>query len=58
MPIEIRELIIKTEIRTTSPDSTGMHNMHEDDFTSLKMQLLESCKRMITEINRKTRYNR
>lgn len=58
MPIEIRELIIKTEIRTMSSDSTDRHSLHEDDFASLKMQLLESCKRMISEVNRKTRYNR
>ncbi|MFT5890105.1 MAG: hypothetical protein ACI9Y7_000194 [Dokdonia sp.] len=57
MPIEIRELIIKTEIRTTI-DSNVTKEIQEEDISALKLQLLESCKRMISDQNRKTHFNR
>lgn len=57
MPIEIRELIIKTEIRTTI-DSNESKPLCEDDISALKLALLESCKRMISDQNRKTHFNR
>ncbi|MEP0264348.1 DUF5908 family protein [Dokdonia sp.] len=58
MPIEIRELTIKTEIRTTMSDATVTKSISEEDFTVLKLQLLDSCKRMISDVNRRTKYNR
>lgn len=58
MPIEIRELTIKTEIRTTMSDTTETKSISEEDFSVLKLQLLESCKRMISDVNRRVKYNR
>ena len=57
MPIEIRELIIKTEVRTTI-DSTIENDKKAEDFMAMKLELLESCKRMISDLNKKTHFNR
>ena len=46
MPIEIRELIIKTEIASANSHSTAVQ---EQDLSLLKKQLLEECKRIIVE---------
>ncbi|NDI99684.1 hypothetical protein GWA97_11405 [Flavobacterium sp. LaA7.5] len=47
MPIEIRELIIKTEI------TSGKHNpqaiLKEKDLQALKKQMLEECRRIVAE---------
>jgi hypothetical protein len=45
MPVEIRELIIKTEI--TSNRNQSPHAFNEKSMEKLKEQLLEECKRII-----------
>lgn len=56
MPIEIRELIIKTEI--SSRNKVNDVSIKETEFYHLKKQLLEECKRMITEKTKKNSYKR
>ncbi|MEE4000446.1 DUF5908 family protein [Tenacibaculum sp. FZY0031] len=55
MPVEIRELVIKTQIITEKEQSTSFE---EQDFNVLKEELMEMCKRMLTEGVRKTNYRR
>ncbi|KAF2507503.1 hypothetical protein E0W72_11535 [Flavobacterium arcticum] len=47
MPIEIRELIIKTEIVSAGHNPRAM--VKEKDLQELKKQMLEECKRIFTE---------
>ena len=47
MPIEIRELVIKTEIKSIHENSGSKRNAH--DMSKLKNEVLEICKRMISE---------
>ena len=47
MPIEIRELIIKTEI--ASAGNTAQAMLKEKDLQALKRQMLEECRRIVTE---------
>jgi hypothetical protein len=56
MPIEIRELIIRTEVRT----NMGAHNplIEEDDLSNLKDDILTACKRMILEKTKKNQFKR
>jgi len=56
MPIEIRELIIKTEIssRVSFNDTT----IKEAETHLLKKQLLEECRRMIAERTKKNSHKR
>jgi len=56
MPIEIRELIIKTEISSASRNNTG--GLKEKDLSAMKKQLLEECKRIISQNTPKTGYKR
>lgn len=56
MPIEIRELIIKTEI--SSRDKQAATSIKEEDIYFLKKQLLEECKRLISEKTKKNSYKR
>lgn len=56
MPIEIRELIIKTEIFSGTKHSPS--SIKEEDIVFFKKQLLEECKRMISEKTKKHNYKR
>lgn len=56
MPIEIRELVIKTEIKTVHENVHTKRNMH--DTSILKNEVLESCRRMISEAQKREKYNR
>jgi Family of unknown function (DUF5908) len=56
MPIEIRELIIRTEI--SSRDKTDDTPIKEAEMYLLKKQLLEECKRLIAEKTKRTLYKR
>ncbi len=56
MPVEIRELIIKTEVRST-PGTTSSENSMED-LNVWRKQLLEECRRMVLEVTKKNKYNR
>tara|TARA_R110002050_G_scaffold261556_1_gene401625 strand:- start:109320 stop:109487 length:168 start_codon:yes stop_codon:yes gene_type:complete len=55
MPVEIRELIIKTEIRTEDVYRTSLNNI---DLNLFKNELLEDCKRMILDTNKRINYKR
>lgn len=55
MPIEIREIIIRTEIVT---GGSGKNSSREKETGQLKRQLLEECKRMLAENNRKNLHKR
>lgn len=56
MPIEIRELIIKTEI-LVNETSQGL-SIKEKELNMLKNQLLEELKRIASEQNKKKTYKR
>jgi len=46
MPVEIRELIIKTEISTANQNSKA--GINEQEITALKKELLDECKRIVS----------
>jgi hypothetical protein len=52
MPVEIRELIVKTEITSGNKGSSAFTKQLE--LNMMKKQILEECKRMIAE---KTKQN-
>ena len=52
MPVEVRELVIKTEIVTT--DKAAQSQMQSKDITELKNELLEACRKMLTAQHRRT----
>ena len=56
MPIEIRELIIKTEIVSTNTKHSAVAKDRE--LSILRKQLLEECKRLIAEKNQENTYKR
>jgi len=45
MPIEIREIIIKTEVRQGVPNNNLL--TQKEDLNKLRNQLLQECKKMI-----------
>ncbi|WP_159439320.1 DUF5908 family protein [Tenacibaculum agarivorans] len=55
MPVEIRELIIKTEIKTAVDQ---INTVNEVDLSVFKEEVLEMCKRMLSEGIKKTSYRR
>jgi hypothetical protein len=56
MPIEIRELIIRTEISTAGKASQS--EMNEKDLSVMKEKLLDECKKIIAANMKKDRYKR
>lgn len=56
MPIEIRELIIKTEISSTAKNNA--FDMGVKELEILKTQLLEECKRIIATKTKKNIHKR
>lgn len=56
MAIEIREIIIRTEIFTS--DRNQAAEIREKDLYSLKKSLLEECKKIFTEGAKKNSYKR
>lgn len=56
MPVEIREIIIKTEIVSGTREHSG--SVKEKDINTLKKQLLEECKRLIAEQTKRNNYKR
>jgi len=56
MPIEIRELIIKTEISSIAKNNESDIGVRE--LETLKAQLLEECKRIITAKTKKNIHKR
>jgi hypothetical protein len=56
MPVEIREVIIKTEISSIDKSRSGAAK--EKELTVFKRQVLEECKRMLAVSTKKTGYKR
>ncbi len=56
MPVEIRELIIKTEIFIGNKNYSS--EMKDEDFRVLKKLVLEECKKIIAERIKKDSYKR
>ena len=56
MAIEIREINIKTEVRSQVADRTEQAN--EKELQQLRDQLLDECKRMILGKTKKKQYKR
>jgi len=56
MPIEIRELIIKTEIVSSNTKNTS--GLKEKDLSLFKKQVLQECKRLISGNNLDKSYKR
>ncbi|CAM1356304.1 DUF5908 family protein [Tenacibaculum halocynthiae] len=55
MPVEIRELIIKTEIKT---EVDKRSSLNDNEVYLLKEELVEMCKRMLSEEIKRTSYRR
>ena len=49
MPIEIKEVIIKTTIEK-EPDASRNGEMSREEFASLKRDILKSCEQMINKV--------
>ena len=56
MPVEIRELVVKTRI--SANDRTDQGGVKEKELAVLKKQLLEECKRIIGELSRRDDHKR
>ncbi len=56
MPIEIRELIIRTEI--SAAGKINQAEVNERDFSAMKEKLLDECKKIIAANMKKDRYKR
>lgn len=56
MPIEIRELTIRTDIYVS--DRNNQPAIKEKDLNLMKRKLLEECKRMITANLKRDNYKR
>jgi len=56
MPVEIREIVIRTEISGTGRDHAG--SLKEKELIALKKQLLEECRRIISDHTKQTAYKR
>jgi hypothetical protein len=52
MPVEIREVIIKTEISSIDKNRSGA--ARERELTIFKRQVLEECKRLLAVSTKKT----
>lgn len=60
MPVEVRELIIKTEIKTRSVDHAGEKpiNLDHKDIKALKQQIIHECKRLFKNKSQRDSFNR
>jgi len=56
MPIEIREIIIKTDISTSNKNL--VKEIKEKEVAAMKKQILDECKRMIAMNTKKTGHKR
>lgn len=56
MPVEIREIVIKTVIHTK--DAVTNTDRDEAETEALKQELLEACKRMINQNVKRVAYKR
>jgi hypothetical protein len=56
MPIEIRELIIKTEISSSGYNKTAYAK--DKQLEKLRKQLLEECKKLVSPAAKRTTHKR
>lgn len=56
MPVEIKELVIRTEVK--SIEQQVYSDVQKKDLADLKADIMKACKRMITEQTRKTSFKR
>ncbi|WP_165772024.1 DUF5908 family protein [Niveispirillum lacus] len=56
MPVEIRELVIKTSLETGTADRQAQERRAE--FQALRRTLLEECERMLRENQGRKRFDR
>ena len=56
MPIEIREIVIKTEIFSSGKGPSA--GIKEKELNTLKRALLDECKKMVAEQGKKNSYQR
>ncbi len=56
MSVEIRELVIKTEVKTQS--QVPQESFNREDVESLKQQLMNECMRIFKEKTQKNSFNR
>ena len=56
MAVEIKELIIRTEIRTRQDDPIS--KVQKEDLELLKKRLLEECRKMINASSKRKIYHR
>ena len=57
MPVEIRELVIKTEVRSQTHQTMSNASIHTEDILEMKKEIMAACKRMILEQKKRT-YNK
>ena len=55
MTVEIRELIIKTEIKSVSEEPA---KLTAEELKALKQQIVVQCKRLLKSNSRNSRFNR
>jgi len=55
MPVEIREIVIKTVIQSGNSDKT---NLSSEALAGIRKDIMEECKRMINENSKKPRIKR
>lgn len=56
MPVEIKELVIKTEVKSAEQQLPS--DVQKKDLADLRADILKACKRMITEQTKKTSFKR
>jgi hypothetical protein len=56
MPVEMRELIIKTEIKTQSAEQSA--NFNPQTIKALKQEIIDECLRAFKDRNKRNSFNR
>ncbi len=62
MPVEIRELVIKTEVYKNGDNiarnKRDIAQLSEQEMINLKLEIYKECKRLIKESTRRDKYKR
>ncbi len=56
MPVEIREIVIKTTIQ--SRDTGSSSNLDDYNLGKIKREVLESCRKLLEENQKRVKYKR
>jgi hypothetical protein len=56
MPVEIRELVVRTEVLSAA--RAHAHTVKEKDLRVLRRQIIDECRRMISERTSKNIFKR